>query len=237
MKNIRKAILIAAAVAAGCGGGSDNDEDTPLATVVPSPTPVESSPPSSPSPSPISTASPPTPALPGSPQPPPAGTARPAPVGSAQITPIPRPPPAPEDATQPTPTDGDAQQALDISPVVPTFLQTAFIEMTSAFTATTYDFVQQQAAGRQTMEIRNWQRIGSLGWQSNQQFTADYEANNELVVFVSPSGFADRWTFVAVGPQGMDVIDSAGRVRNLFNCTAPGWPTLIAFSTRSCSGF
>jgi hypothetical protein len=124
-----------------------------------------------------------------------------------------------------------------INPAVPAFLQTAFIEMTSPFTATTYDFVQQQAAGRMTMEIRNWQRIGTLGWQSFQQFTADYQANDQLVTFVSPDGYADTWTYYAVGPIGMDVIDSAGRLRSLFNCTAAGWPTLILWSTRSCTGF
>ena len=141
----------------------------------------------------------------------------------------------PLDAVQ-TASPGGTQVAMDVSSSVPAFLQTAFIEITSQFTATTYDFIQQQAAGRMTMEIRNWQRIGSLGWQSNQQFTADYQANDQMVSFVSPTGFTDTWRFYAVGPQGMDVIDSAGRIRNLYNCAAPVWPLLISLSTRSCSG-
>jgi hypothetical protein len=163
-----------------------------------------------------------------------AGAAPQNPVGAAPRPPLNPAPPA--DAGQAALPD-NAQAAFDVSPSVPPFLQTAFIEVTSQFTATTYDFIQQQAAGRMTMEIRNWQRIGTLGWQSFQQFTADYQANDQQLTFVSPTGFTDTWTFQAVGPQGMDVIDSAGRIRNLFNCAAPGWPTLIALSTRSCSGF
>jgi hypothetical protein len=146
------------------------------------------------------------------------------------------PPQQRADAAQATQSK-DRQVAIVVSASVPAFLQTAFIEVTSPFTATTYDFVQQQAAGRMTMEIRTWQRIGTLGWQSFQQFTADYQANDQQVSFTSPTGFTDTWTYYAVGPMGMDVIDSMGRLRSLFNCSAPGWPLLIALSTRSCSGF
>lgn len=161
-----------------------------------------------------------------------AGAAPQSPVGTA-----PRPPSrTAADAGQAAPSK-DGWASINISASVPAFLQTAFIEVTSPFTATTYDFVQQQADGRMTMEIRTWQRIGSLGWQSFQQFTADYQANDQQVSFVSPTGYTDTWTFNAVGPMGMDVIDSEGRLRSLFNCSVPGWPTLIALSTRSCSGF
>lgn len=119
----------------------------------------------------------------------------------------------------------------------PQFLRTGFIEDRSGGLGTavqTFDFTQIEAAGRRTVEIRNWQRIGSLGWQSNQQFTADYQANDGQVSFRSPTGFVETLTFLEVRTDSLIVRDAAGATRQLFNCTAAGWPELIKASNRAC---
>lgn len=118
----------------------------------------------------------------------------------------------------------------------PQFLFTGFIAHTSGGlgnTAATFDFTQAEAAGRRTVAIRNWQRAGTLGWQSNQQFTADYQANDRQVSFTGPGGFSDSWTFLEVRADGLIFRDSAGATRQVFNCTAV-WPDLIKASTPAC---
>jgi hypothetical protein len=121
------------------------------------------------------------------------------------------------------------------SPSPPAFLQTAFIEQTSESTATTYDFTQLEAHGVRTVEIRNWQRIGTLGWQSNQSFSAVFEATDEEVVISSATGFEDVWTIVTVAPDGLEIRDSFGVQRVLFNCASSNWPQLVRASTRACN--
>ena len=119
---------------------------------------------------------------------------------------------------------------------VPEFLYTAFIELGQlGNTAQTFDFTQQAYAGVQTVEIRNWQKIGSLGWQSYQLYSAAYDTNGQQVRIVSPTGFSDLWTIVAVSQGFIDIVDQQGIQRRLFNCLTPGWPPLIFASTRACN--
>ncbi|MDY7225024.1 hypothetical protein [Hyalangium rubrum] len=117
----------------------------------------------------------------------------------------------------------------------PAFLLQGWIVPTSDFTAATYDFTQIEAAGQRTVEIRTWQRIGSLGWQSMQAFTALFTVNNQQITLSSPTGFQDVWQIIAVGQTSMTVQSQRdGTTFELFNCFAPVWPPLILASTRGC---
>ncbi len=98
----------------------------------------------------------------------------------------------------------------------------------------TYDFTQMQAAGKRTVEIRAWQQIGTLGWQSNQQFTAAFEADRNQISLVSPTGYREFWKISEVNPSYMKVTDTNDRSFYWFNCKEPGWPHLIHASMRAC---
>ncbi len=115
----------------------------------------------------------------------------------------------------------------------PSFLLTAWIIPVSNFNAVTYDFTQASAAGKRTVEIRTWQKIGTLGWQSNQQYTALYEATDKEVRISSPTGFQETWRIVQVENTRM-LIEINGQQGYVYNCLEPGWPDVIRLSTKAC---
>lgn len=117
----------------------------------------------------------------------------------------------------------------------PEFLLQAWIWVIAPNAMRTYDFTQLQAAGRRTVEIRGWQQIGTLGWQSNQAFTADFTANTQEISIVSPTGYRESWVIVDRESYGMVVERvSTGEQSVWYNCEAEGWPALIYASMRGC---
>lgn len=120
----------------------------------------------------------------------------------------------------------------------PSFLLQGWIHHTAPTAATTYDFTQAHAAGRRTVEIRNWQYIGTLGWHINSSIPADYTADEDEISFSSPTaGYSREWRIVERHPDRIVMQDQRGGAPfTLFNCTASGWPDLIRASTRGCRG-
>jgi hypothetical protein len=115
----------------------------------------------------------------------------------------------------------------------PNFLLTGWLWPIASNTVRTYDFTQQQAAGSRTVEIRAWQLIGTLGWQSNQTFTALFEANENQVFITSATGYQEVWNIIDVQGSRM-LIEVNGEQVAIFNCSEPGWPGLIRASTKAC---
>jgi hypothetical protein len=119
----------------------------------------------------------------------------------------------------------------------PPFLLQGWIQPIAPNSVTTYDFTQTQAAGRRTVEIRNWVHMGTLGWQINGSgVPADYTADEDEISFTSPTaGYSREWRIVERHPDRIVVQDKRGGTSfTLFNCTADGWPDLIRASTRGC---
>jgi hypothetical protein len=115
----------------------------------------------------------------------------------------------------------------------PEFLRTGWILEIASNAARTYDFPQIQAAGQQTVEIRAWQNLGTLGWQSNQQYTASYQATNDRVLITSATGFQEIWDILSIEPTRL-LISLNGQQTYIYNCNEPGWPILIKSSVRGC---
>ena len=115
----------------------------------------------------------------------------------------------------------------------PAFLRTGWILQIANNVARTYDFPQIQAAGQQTVEIRAWQYIGTLGWQSNQQFTAAYQATDSQVIITSATGYQEVWDILSIEPTRL-LISLNGQQTYVYNCNEPGWPVLIRSSVRGC---
>lgn len=121
----------------------------------------------------------------------------------------------------------------DLTDNTPSFLLKGWILPIAFNNARTYDFTQMQAAGKRTVEIRAWQLIGTLGWQSNQQYTASYEATDKRVVMISPTGYKETWEIIEVTSSKM-LIELNGQQVYVYNCSEPGWPSLIKQSMRGC---
>ena len=115
----------------------------------------------------------------------------------------------------------------------PEFLRTGWILQIANNVARTYDFPQIQAAGQRTVEIRAWQYIGTLGWQSNQQFTASYQATSNQVFITSATGYQEIWDILSIEPTRL-LISLNGQQTYIYNCNEPGWPVLIRSSVRGC---
>jgi hypothetical protein len=115
----------------------------------------------------------------------------------------------------------------------PEFLLKGWILPIANNAVRTYDFTQAQAAGKRTVEIRSWQYIGTLGWQSNQIFTAIYEATDKKVVMTSPTGYTENWDIISV-EQTKILVNLNGQQTYIFNCSEPGWPDLILASMKGC---
>lgn len=118
----------------------------------------------------------------------------------------------------------------------PAFLMQAWIWVVAPPSVVrTYDFTQQQAAGKFTVEIREWQNIGTLGWQSNQIFTALFTATAESISLQSATGYREEWRIVQRYSDAMIVQDTRGNRYAWYNCSASGWPPLIYQSMRGCN--
>ncbi|MBD0377699.1 MAG: hypothetical protein ICV51_18980 [Flavisolibacter sp.] len=120
-----------------------------------------------------------------------------------------------------------------IRDTTPGFLLKGWILPIASNVVRTYDFTQMQAAGKRTVEIRAWQQIGTLGWQSNQLYTAIYEATDKQVVMTSPTGYREVWDIISVEPTKI-LVNLNGQQTYIFNCSEPGWPTLVKASMRGC---
>lgn len=117
----------------------------------------------------------------------------------------------------------------------PDFLLQGWMWPIAENSVSTYDFTQAQAAGRRTVEIRHWQRIGTLGWQSNQIYTADFTADEDEISLSSDTGYSEQWRIAERHPDHIVVQDKRGGTSvTWFNCAAGGWPDLIRASTRGC---
>lgn len=100
----------------------------------------------------------------------------------------------------------------------------------------TYDFTRTAVAGLRSVEIRNWQYLGTLGWQSNQNYTyATYTATDNTITITTATGYQEEWDVIERTETTVTLGSTIrGNVR-WYNCSA-GWPYLIKASTRGCTG-
>jgi hypothetical protein len=115
----------------------------------------------------------------------------------------------------------------------PEFLLKGWILPIASNVVRTYDFTQLQTAGKRSVEVREWQKAGTLRWQSNQQYNAVYEATDKKVVMTSATGYTETWEILGVEPTKIQV-NLNGQQTYIFNCSEPGWPTMILESMRGC---
>lgn len=119
---------------------------------------------------------------------------------------------------------------------VPPFLLTGWIWPIDALSVRTYDFTQLQSNGQRTVEIRAWQKIGTLGWQSNQLYSyATYTVSKGQLAITTASGYRENWQIGQNTTTSVTVesLDGRGTI-TWYNCKEPGWPALILASTRAC---
>jgi hypothetical protein len=101
--------------------------------------------------------------------------------------------------------------------------------------ATTFDFTQLAANGQETVEVRAWQKVGSLDWQSNQLFSyAAFTVSGDTVTMTSTTGYRDTWTVTATATDRITINSTRLGNVTVFNCTATVWPDLIRASNRGC---
>jgi hypothetical protein len=125
---------------------------------------------------------------------------------------------------------------MDPDNAPPDFLLQGWIWPLDYNVARTYDFTQVQAAGVRSVEIRAWQAIGTLGWQSNQLFSAaTFVATPQEISITSATGYQENWIIVGGQDTTMVVEDPGSGARYYwYNCAAQGWPPVILASMRGC---
>jgi hypothetical protein len=128
----------------------------------------------------------------------------------------------------------DSDEATLPKDATPYFLLTAWIWPLADNSVRTYDFTQMQAAGKRTVEIGAWYQVGAMGWQTNQRYTAAFEATSQIISIVSVTGYQEKWTITAVQSNRMTVTNSRGESYYWFNCNELGWPPLVRASMRAC---
>lgn len=118
----------------------------------------------------------------------------------------------------------------------PDFLLQAWIWPLDALSVRTYDFTQLQSNGKRTVELRAWQRIGTLGWQSNQIYSYSlFEVKGNDIAITTASGYRENWRIRQHSGTAMTLesLDGRGTV-TWYTCKEPGWPELVLRSMRGC---
>lgn len=119
----------------------------------------------------------------------------------------------------------------------PAFLLQAWITVNYAgYSVTTYDFNWLEAAGQRGLSIQGWQKIGTLGWQSNQNYSYNtfvYNSAANQVIIKSATGYQQQWNILKVENTQM-LVESNGEQFTLFNCSAQGWPDGIKAAMKGC---
>lgn len=119
---------------------------------------------------------------------------------------------------------------------VPSFLLQGWIIPAASTVVATYDFTQMVANGIRTVEVRVWQQIGSLNWQSNQMFptyTFTYSPASKEIKMRSSNGRTETWTILKVEDEKM-LVERDGQQVYAYNCSSPHWPDIIKRSMRGC---
>jgi hypothetical protein len=85
------------------------------------------------------------------------------------------------------------------------------------------------------VEIRAWQKVGSLGWQSNQLYSyVTFTVRGDTVTMTSATGYSDTWTVTGTATDRINVSSTRLGTVTIYNCTASVWPDLIRASNRGC---
>jgi hypothetical protein len=144
--------------------------------------------------------------------------------------------PAPTNFNSPNINGGYSSGGGGRADTTPSFLLQGWIQPNASNSFTTYDFTQAHAAGRRTVEIRTWVRMGTLGWRNSESVPADYTAGEDEISFSSPTaGYSREYRIVERHTDRIVVQDKRGGASVIwFNCAAGGWPDLIRASTRGC---
>ncbi len=127
-----------------------------------------------------------------------------------------------------------SEDVVDTVDTTPDFLLQGWIWPIASNSVRTYDFTQAQAADRRTVEIRAWQNIGTLGWQSYQSYTAVFEADDHHISMSTATGYPEEWSITSIQSETMVVMNQSGASYTWYNCSAAGWPALIYSSNRGC---
>lgn len=133
------------------------------------------------------------------------------------------------------PVQETQQQPRQVVEQTPSFLRTGWIWPINGFYRT-YDFNLQTVGGVSSIEVRNWQQIGSLGGQSSQIYrNATFAATSRQLVIATTTGYVEAYEILQVSATEMLLRDTAGNQVIWYNCRKPGWPDLIHASVRSCN--